>query len=396
MVYNPFGSMGNHNTAVAPAPAAPGSGSPSAVGNGMTQTQAQQSGQAAAAIPFYKAAKWHSELGDTFSNQAFGSTFKPQVPAYGWLAAEFLRVQASGGAGGNAVATADAPWNVIANLIIKNPSGRQLIACSGYDAYLVQRYSGMSLFAIENNSNSFSAVDASGNFTLNLPIWHEFGQYGRGVLPNTNQAATYKAEVTFAPSSAVYTTAPTTLPTLSGNIVLLSRLAPAAADLYGRGQITQPPLNGIYQEVSSQTKAVVNGHNTFFSDRTGNVIRLLLLIWRNATGSRSGAVSDGTFPAATSKLKVTWDTTVLYDTTIQEMQDLAYLKSGLVAPAGVLPILFTDDEDHLAVGEDGGQYIPTLGSTKLEIEWDSTASGGSFELVTVDIVSPDGGVGVTQ
>jgi hypothetical protein len=392
-MYNPFGFTANHNTSNAPAPAPAGAGTASAAGNaGQASSQVQA---APAAIPFYKAAKWHQEIADTFSGVAYGGVFKPQQAAYGWLARDDLRIIASGGSGGNAVAAADAPWNALGSVVVKNPQGRQLVAADGYSLKLVADYSGMSLFK-QSGAPSWSAMDSSGNFDFTLPIWHEFGQYGRGCLPNTNQSATYKVEVTFAPATTVYSTPPTTVPTLSGYLGMLGRLAPAPTDLFGRAQMQQPPLAGIYQEISLQAAVVKNGLNTFFSNRVGNVIRMLLLIWRDSSGSRSGAVSGGTFPALGSHIVVKWDTTVLYDTTPEELQDLSYQKTGIVPDAGVIPLLFTDDEDHLAVGEDGGQYIPTLGSTKLEIDWTSTTGGGSFTLVTVDIVSPDGGVGVTQ
>lgn len=349
--------------------------------------------------PFSYSAKKHIEVGPTYSGVAFGGKFAPNVPAYGYLDQIVLEVNASGGSGVATVAAAeDAPWSAVSQLLVSDPSGLQIANLSGYDWYLVQRYAAKALLAIESDTNSFSAIvtgaNASGNFDIRLPLYLSYGQYGRGSLADSNQAATFKASVTFGNAAAVYTTAPTTPPTLSGQLESFHRMVPLPVDAFQRQQTTVPPVAGSYITYSTQSQAVTNGLNTLFIARVGNVIRAIFLIFRDASGSRAGAVSGGTFP---TQFQMDWDTGVKYICTSKTWQQKIALKTGLVTPAAVLPILFLDNDSlgGVMLGDDGSEYLPTLGGTKVKFSWNSTVGGGSVEALVVDVVSRDGGIAVT-
>lgn len=397
MVFNPFGYGQQKAAAQVPAqvvstpatgqvPANTGSGAPQGTG----------------IVPFAYAGKRHGEIGPTYSGVALGGKFAPNVPAYGYLDQIVLEINASGGVGGaaNVAAAEDAPWSAVNQLLLSDPSGLQIANLSGYDWYLVQRYAARALLAIESDTNSFTAIatgaGASGNFDIRLPLYLSYGQYGRGSLADSNQAATFKANIIFGASAAIYTTPPaTTLPTLGGQLESFHRMVPLATDLFSREQTTVPPVPGSYITYSTQNQAVTNGNNTLFVARVGNVIRAIFLVFRDASNSRSGAVSGGTFPV---QIELDWDTGVKYVITSKTWQQRIALKTGLVVPNGVLPFLFLDNAGlgDVMLGDDGSEYLPTLGGTKVKFSWPSTVGGGSVEALVVDVVSRDGGIAVTS
>src|SRR5690606_823987 len=94
---------------------------------------------------FTRAAVEHRESGDldvTISSSDFdagGQVLAFDVPAYGFARWITLLVQASGGAAGlnNAVARADAPWNLIQSITFKDVNGGHIFGpVSGYDMFL--------------------------------------------------------------------------------------------------------------------------------------------------------------------------------------------------------------------------------------------------------------------
>src|SRR5262249_54442356 len=87
-----------------------------------------------------------------------------------------------------------------------------------YGNWTSPAFAGTGASALGNNPVNFEGT--SGNFGFVLPLWMEFGRDGLGSLPNNDASARYNLQVQVASSTAsatgpVYTTAPTTYPTLS-------------------------------------------------------------------------------------------------------------------------------------------------------------------------------------
>src|SRR5690606_5061801 len=67
-----------------------------------------------------------------------------QIPAVGFLKKLRLRFAISTTSAGSATLNADAPWNLISSVSLKNSAGQPLIApITGYELYLLNKYSGM-------------------------------------------------------------------------------------------------------------------------------------------------------------------------------------------------------------------------------------------------------------
>ena len=83
------------------------------------QTTAQP---AAAGAPFTRMSRQMQILGPVSAGLTFGSLFTPQIkPVGGYVRFYPIYVAATGGTGTAAVASADAPWNTIQNLFLRDP-----------------------------------------------------------------------------------------------------------------------------------------------------------------------------------------------------------------------------------------------------------------------------------
>src|SRR5580658_9694781 len=139
---------------------------------GTVSRQPQTTAQAqSASSPFTRMSRQMQILGPVTAGLTFGSLFTPPVkPVGGYVRFYPLYITASGGTGVAAVASADAPYNVVQNIFLRDPFGQPIIQADGYSLYLIDLYGGQSgVFGFGNNAAtlpSFSAVATSGNFVL--------------------------------------------------------------------------------------------------------------------------------------------------------------------------------------------------------------------------------------
>jgi hypothetical protein len=136
----------------------------------------------------------------------------------------------------------------------------------------------------------------------------------------------------------------------------------------------------------------VNGQNTYYLARVGNPYRGIIMVFRGSDGTRATAVSAGNFP---SILSLQIDTFVKFNNiNVAALAKRVYEKTGLIVPAGVIVLPF--DKDILqGVGVDYDDIMTTLAGTSAKLSWTSSAAAGSVQVNTADIVSPDGGLGIT-
>ena len=387
--YQPYGINANPNQPQAPASSAQAAPAP-----------------AVAQLPFNFSSKRLEAEGNQYSAQPLDGTgfFNSPIPAEGYIEAVEIDCNATGGVNGTKTVTAaaDAPWNAISSLIVSDARGTQLHTLDGYLGYLVQRYLGGSLFAVENDTNSFTAVSTgssgTGNFSFKLKVPVQYHVGGRGDLPNSNQSAAYKIATKFNTATAIYASAstgqPGTLPTLSGTVRLLGRIIPPPADIYGRATTVTPPIYKSYMVTESESVpgGTVNGQNTYYLARVGNPYRAIIAVFRASDGTRATAVSAGNFP---SIFGLQIDTFVKYQSiNVAALNKRIYEKTGLIVPAGVLVLLF-DREILNGIGMDYSDVMTTVAGTSAKLFWTSSASGGTVQIGTADIVSPDGGLAIT-
>lgn len=354
------------------------------------------SAQSVAQVPFARASKWHTEISNTISGISLTSAqqiFNFPIASYGYLSAVLITVQATGGTGTVAVPFEDAPWSVISQLQFSDVNGVPIYQLSGYNAYLAAKFGGYRLYAPDGSqlSSIYQGVQANGNFKFVLPVWFEFGQDGLGCLPNMDASARYNLQLTVAAAGSasatgpVYTTAPTTLPSLSITVEVLCRSQPPAQDLFGNINSTTPPAVGTVQYWTAQTASgLANGQNTIQLSRVGNLIRNHIFVFRNSNGTRATAESAGDVPGI---FEFDWDAGQRYVANTATLRAInGYFVYGFDVPNGVIVLPNTLDPDKLPLAEYGDEWLPTVGATKLTLRFTTSVGAGSLAILTNDIV----------
>jgi hypothetical protein len=347
-------------------------------------------------VPFTRAAHEHIEpMADVSQAMTATSTaLGPyDVPAYGYLRGIWLDIQASGGSGAGVVAKEDAPWSAISEIALIDVNGAPIVGpFSGYDLYLINKYGGYAYGSDPKLSPMFSAPSATGgNWRMLLRIPVEFSaREGLGSLPNANAASTWKLRVTLAPSNVVYSTAPSTLPTIRTRMYLDAWSQPAQTDLKGNATAQQPPAIGTTSYWSKTTIPVSNGYNTLRLPRMGSLLRNLIFVFRDTAGGTRSA-GDGAFPDTPS---LYWDTRLLKTYQKDLWRHEIYRKTGyaaaLEAANGLDNGVFVEDYCHDFDGRIGGelrdQYIGTTQSTRYELTGTFTAAG-TITVITNDVAA---------
>lgn len=367
---------------------------------GAPAQNAPKDGAPALLVPFVRAAQEHVEAFHDSTSQlgASSTALAPiDVPAYGFMRGIFIEVTASGANRGAAVVAAmgDAPFSVLADVSVSDVNGAPIVGpVSGYDLYLINKYGGYRRATTNPKLHpDYSGVDVDGNFTFLLYVPIEVsGRDGLGSLANLNAASSYKLRLSVAPSTEVYSTAPaTTLPTVRVRAWLDAWTQPAAADLRGNAQATQPPAHGTTSFWSKKIVNVSAGQQTIRLDRVGNLVRNLVFVYRDAAGVRNKA----NFPAP---FDLSWDTRLLkslapkvWRGSMSQRFDL----TGADDSAGGLDTgVYVEDYTHEFDGRAGAElrdgWLPTVQSTRLEV-LGSFGAAGTLTILTND-VSPAGEV----
>jgi hypothetical protein len=158
---------------------------------------------------------------NSYTNTQWAATItitSPLVAAPGYLRKFRPIITASGGASTLAVASADAPFNLVSLAQLKDAYGNPLVICSGYSLFkLIPLFGGQ--FGVFDSADvvnlpSYSAVSTAGNFNFAGSIPAEFAK-GYGVISMANATALPSLQLNLNTPSVVYSTSPSTIPALS-------------------------------------------------------------------------------------------------------------------------------------------------------------------------------------
>lgn len=313
-------------------------------------------------VPFTRMSRQMQILGPVSAGLSFGSLFTPPIkPAGGYIRYYPLYVTATGGTGTVAVASADAPWNVLQNVFLRDPFGQPIIQADGYSLYLIDLYggqSGMLGFGNQSTANpSYQSVQTSGNFSCRFHLPLELDSSGYCSLPAMNAASQPSIWVQVNPSTVVYSTPPTTIPTLQLQLDEEFWAAPVDNPQYA------PPDVGSSAQWSV-TKAPTGIASAQFQrlvlPRVGTYTNTLILVLRDSTGARIDA-----FPASDLSL---WVDGVphLYET-FNERQDKMYAQFGVTRPTGVIVYTFRNSvQTAVSTADTYDLILPTSPATLLE------------------------------
>lgn len=375
-------------------------------------TQARPRGgnqQVMPVIPFIRASAEHREPAGidisrvlTTADQDLGVF---DLPAYGYVRRIVILVTASGGTGGAPAVTVneDAPWTTLKNIALTEPNGAVLSSwTSGYGTHLSCKWGGYkdpagSDFKQSPTFAPIAATFASYSYMTAIPVEINLRD-GLGSLPNQNAAATFKLRLTLAKvADIVGGTLPTTLPTVRVRAFAECWDQPETQTAGATNQLTPPAMNTT-QFWTEQTYAVGSGANTIRLTRVGNYIRNLIFVLRRTAGSRANGQADWADPTTLFLDTRPLDIIEKNNWTHQMFERTGFganTGSGatVITPNydlpgaldnGVWVYDFTHEFDGLLGRENRDLWLPTLGSTRLEIQG-NFANAGALTVYTNDV-----------
>jgi hypothetical protein len=357
---------------------------------------------AAPSIPFTRAAFEHIEgpfspASIQMNGVAHAFQF-PDVPSHGYMADIVIMVTAAGGDDGNtdAVAAADAPWNVLDNIQLVDTSLVPIVGpLSGYDLYLINLLGGYdfsSSIAGENGAApdpTFTPIDVDGNFTFTLRIPVQLSNRDAvGALANQTASAPYRLTATLQPSSVVYSTPPDTLPVVTVQCWLESWSQPAPMNNAGGAQTVQPPALGTTQFWSVQIDNLNQGYQDWRLQKMGYLIRTVILQFRDADdGDRDSSVIPPSlnFLIDGQQREAGQSPQILRQRTYKRTD-------GIIVPAGVLVYDFTHElSGH--IGDDlRDLLVPTTPATNWRYQ--GTLGGAATLRTLINDVSVPAGMSI--
>jgi hypothetical protein len=348
---------------------------------------------------FVNASTEHTEPAYDSGQVAAGTTLSNiEVPAYGYLNSLFcvLTVTSTGNAA--TVTAGDAGvFGAIASIGLTDVNGANLFGpMPGYEAMLTNKYGGYQFASDLRTSNFFAATTVgsgatagSGAFAFRIPVEINHRD-GYGSLPNMNAASTFKLNCAIASLASQFGVAPNGAVTFRLQVWLEAWMLPAASAVDGSPNEQAPPGVGSYQRWVMNTLTVNNGANTLRMPNVGNLIRNLILVFRNATPVRV----DSTFmdPIA---VNVDGLSVLNHARNLQKhymIERYGYIGTADAAnglDTGVFVYPFTCELDGHPGFETREMYLRTNQATRLEVVGTTTAAG-TLTVLTNDVI-PVGG-----
>lgn len=304
-----------------------------------------------------------------------------------------MEVIASAGSGtGVAYGTTDGPYNVINNLIVRDPFNQPLINLGGYALYLVGMYGGQIGEGGAGNdiskapSATITLVTTTGNFTIPFYIPFELDSAGFCAIPGLSAAAQPQVAITTQSTTGVYQTGPgTTAPVLEFRAYSDFWAAPVdAPDL-------APPGVGSSAQWSEGIAASTWATSTnarIQLPRVGTFIHTLIMALRDANNLRQ----DG-WPA--TDLTFWIDSVPIETEDANSRYDKMFQFSNVTRPTGVIAYTFRDSTSMIVNSSDTHDLdLYTTPATLLEVGGTSgTAGTGPYKVdcVTGELY-PVGGI----
>jgi hypothetical protein len=322
------------------------------------------------------------------SGSAYGTLItQPLVAVPGYVSRLRLSVSATGGTGTVAVYAADAPFNVASLVTLKDAFGTPLIVGPGWEMlYAVPKYSsqfGLLTMADIKNLPSYGAPATSGNYSFSTALPFEFAKaYGLVSMANASLLPTLQTQ--YAPSTTVYTTPPTTIPTLTTQLDADFYWLPegVTVDPPGLGTTCQWVMQNCYPTIPSASPMIVS------LPRLGGFLHTLIFVVRDSTGARIDAYG--------TRMRVYVDGVPLIDSTFNEIvDDMSIVYGGITRDTGLVAISRRTSLSQLNLGllDTGEVFLSTNPGTLIQVEcspWGTIANAPATLEALVGQVVPAG------
>jgi hypothetical protein len=379
-------------------------------------------GQAAAApadkaatprIPFPRAARLKTNLSFSLGPVTLGASAVPfgpiQIPANGYMRAlnlEFV-VSSTGNAATVALAaTNDAPFSFIQQISVTTSSGDALIVpIDGYALAMVQKYGAfgqVSPYSDPRADPTFTAptvgaTATAGSCVFRLRVPFEIDSTsGFCSLPNLAANRSYYIQGLFNALASVFTTIPNGVVTMTVTATAEYWSVPNDTNAQGDPQETAPVGNGSFSVIQSETIPVNAGTGIYQMHNVGNVIREIVMIYRDGSGVRiADASSPGVFELVLN------NDLLFYQTRNEFKRQIANTGFGAAygavaaaqntaqgQDAGVWPFVqfLAGGQSDIRADASRNQYLPTLDATLIQIRGTSWGTTGTVQVITNSVV----------
>lgn len=319
---------------------------------------------------------------------AFGGIVNtPLVAVPGYIRGFRYKISAVGGTGTTAVLSADGPFNLASLVTVKDAFGTPLLVAPGYEAFfLLAKYGGsfgMAATRDVTNLPSWTAMATTGNFQFGTQLPLEFVK-ALGCISGANASLLPTITINLNPSTTVYSTAPTTVPTLN---------VQCDADFYWLPEgvnIAPPGLGTTRQVVFQQCNPTIgsNSTTTVQFPRLGGYLDFIVMEMRDSTGARVDA-----WP---SRIRIYVDGVPLIDSDIQTVyEDMAIAFQNTSRPTGVICLTRKTSlsQEDLGLLDTGETFLSTNPGTLIEVQgapWGAITNAPATLNIMVGQVVPSG------
>lgn len=375
-----------------PMPSAATAGGTQETTQGKNGSRGEQ--QQVATVPFIRASQLHREpTGVDVSRQLITSAQDLglfDIPAYGFLRAVVIEVSTSSGAGTAVTLTEDGPWNVLNNIALTEPNGATLTAVtSGYSLYLINKYGGYRGYNDPQSSiNTYSeslGTNANFSFVLRIPVELSTRE-ALGSLPNQNSGATFKLRLGLSATATVFGGTVSTAPTVRVKVGMECWDQPEPSTAGAMNQVVPPAVNTT-QFWTEQVYNLNSGAVTQRLSRVGNYLRNLIFVARRTAGTRANGQSDWPEPATLFLDTRPLDIVTKVQWLLQVYERYGYsaaLEAANGGDNGVFPYDYMHEFDGVAGHENRDLWLPTLSSTRLELQG-TFANANTLTVLTNDV-----------
>jgi hypothetical protein len=331
--------------------------------------------------------------GETVPLGASYASIERTIEGTGFLYSIRIQVQAT--ASGNAATVAfaeDAPWNALGLITLRDPNGELINVPNGFYLYLAnlaqKNYANRWLDQSTQSSITTGAGGTGGSFTQFFDVL--VGTNRRdlsGIVGNQDRAVKYTLRTDVNPSSLIYSTPPTSLPTLQVNKWLETYSVPLPIGPNGVQQQVLPDGYGTlhFTTVTTSDATPLGGSTVnHYLRRIGNTIRFIVLVFR----SNSLRATAETNAPTLITFKVGDDT--IFTETWQNRKTKMYERYGFDWPAGVIIYDTLHDFSSDAGFELGDDYYHTqaLVNAQFQVTYPAGygSAGNSLVFLTDDLV----------
>lgn len=326
------------------------------------------------------------------------------IPPAGFLRGVYIVVEAT--TAGNAATVTfaqDGPFIAIDTIVLEDVNSAPIIGpFTGFDLFAVDKYGGYAFQDDPKVSPTYTAITGAGatggsfSFILRLPV-ELVNRDALGPLPNKSGTAMFKVRTRLSATATIYGTAPTAAPSVRVRMQQVDWWDPDETDMKGRPLAQNPPAVQTTQYWSKAPYTVNAGAVRQGLERVGYLIRNLIFILRDNSGSRTVGETNWPDPfilqfeanILITRLRAVWRHDIIRNYDYSGFaQGGGTIDGGGARDSGVYVEPFCLDFGLKPGAETRRGYLPTSPATRLEVQGTLGGSGAQTLTVLTNDVAP--------